>query len=129
MDCVAAGRGERPEFIGPGIYRVVAEHRGTDANLSAVSRGGAAGAARAINLPLQLQQDRWAMQLDDSQMQGNERLLMLCNPQNPGGTVYRRDELEAQLAFAQRHDLLVCSDEIHCDLLLTPGVQHIPLPR
>ena len=90
-------------------------------------RAAARLAQRAqINLPLQLQQDRWAMQLDDSQMQGNERLLMLCNPQNPGGTVYRRDELEAQLAFAQRHDLLVCSDEIHCDLLLTPGVQHIP---
>lgn len=79
-----------------------------------------------VNLPLQLQQDRWVMQLDDSLMQGNERLLMLCNPQNPGGTVYRRAELEAQLAFAQRHDLLVCSDEIHCDLLLQPGVQHIP---
>lgn len=79
-----------------------------------------------VNLPLQLQQDRWVMQLDESLMQGNERLLMLCNPQNPGGTVYRRAELEAQLAFAQRHDLLVCSDEIHCDLLLQPGVQHIP---
>ncbi|MBK4783315.1 MAG: putative C-S lyase [Pantoea sp. Pent] len=90
-------------------------------------RAAARLAQRAqVNLPLQLQQDRWVMQLDDSQMQGNERLLMLCNPQNPGGTVYRRDELEAQLAFAQRHDLLVCSDEIHCDLLLTPGVQHIP---
>ena len=79
-----------------------------------------------VNLPLQLQQDRWVMQLDESLMHGNERLLMLCNPQNPGGTVYRRAELEAQLAFAQRHDLLVCSDEIHCDLLLQPGVQHIP---
>ncbi|MEB5973451.1 MalY/PatB family protein [Pantoea dispersa] len=90
-------------------------------------RAAARLAQRAqVNLPLQLQQDRWVMQLDDSQMQGNERLLMLCNPQNPGGTVYRRAELEAQLAFAQRHDLLVCSDEIHCDLLLQPGVQHIP---
>lgn len=68
-------------------------------------RAAARLAQRAqVNLPLQLQQDRWVMQLDDSQMQGNERLLMLCNPQNPGGTVYRRDELEAQLAFAQRHD-------------------------
>jgi len=66
------------------------------------------------------------MNLDNSAMQGNERLLMLCNPQNPGGTVYRRDELEAQLAFAQQHDLIVCSDEIHCDLLLSPGAQHIP---
>lgn len=90
-------------------------------------RGAAKLADRAqVNLPLRLQDDRWVMDLEDSAMQGNERLLMLCNPQNPGGTVYRRDELEAQLAFAQQHDLIVCSDEIHCDLLLSPGAQHIP---
>ncbi|MBD9659066.1 MalY/PatB family protein [Pantoea sp. PNT03] len=90
-------------------------------------RGAAKLANRAqVNLPLRLQDDRWVMNLDNSAMQGNERLLMLCNPQNPGGTVYRRDELEAQLAFAQQHDLIVCSDEIHCDLLLSPGAQHIP---
>ncbi|MBY4887795.1 PatB family C-S lyase [Pantoea sp. DY-15] len=90
-------------------------------------RGAAKLADRAqVNLPLRLQNDRWVMVLDDRAMQGNERLLMLCNPQNPGGTVYRRDELEAQLAFAQQHDLIVCSDEIHCDLLLSPGAQHIP---
>lgn len=71
---------------------------------------------------------RWVMDLEAlaPQLDGRERLLMLCNPMNPGGTVYRREELEAQLAFARRHDLLVCSDEIHCDLLLEPGVQHIP---
>lgn len=79
-----------------------------------------------VNLPLQRQQDRWVLSLDTARLQGNERLLMLCNPQNPGGTVYRREELEAQLAFAQQHDLIVCSDEIHCDLLLTPGLQHVP---
>ena len=90
-------------------------------------RGAAKLADRAqVNLPLRLHDDRWVMNLDNSAMQGNERLLMLCNPQNPGGTVYRRDELEAQLAFAQQHDLIVCSDEIHCDLLLSPGAQHIP---
>ncbi|WP_312663402.1 PatB family C-S lyase [Pantoea sp. CTOTU49201] len=90
-------------------------------------RGAAKLADRAqVHLPLRLQDDRWVMDLDASAMQGNERLLMLCNPQNPGGTVYRSDELEAQLAFAQQHDLIVCSDEIHCDLLLSPGVQHIP---
>lgn len=53
--------------------------------------------------------------------------MMLCNPHNPGGTVYTREELEAQLAFAQRHDLVICSDEIHCDLLLEPGAKHIPI--
>lgn len=92
-------------------------------------RGAAKLAERGqLNLPLSLQQGRWLLDLAaaDGQMTGQERLLMLCNPQNPGGTVYRRDELQAQLAFAQQHDLIVCSDEIHCDLVLEPGVQHIP---
>ncbi len=81
-----------------------------------------------LNAPLQLQHGRWQLDLAalSSQLTGKEKLLMLCNPQNPGGTVYRREELEQQLAFAQQHDLLVCSDEIHCDLLLEPGVKHIP---
>lgn len=83
---------------------------------------------RQVNLPLTLQAGRWVMDLSgaEAQLDGKEKLLMLCNPQNPGGTVYRRDELLAQLQFAQRHDLIVCSDEIHCDLILTPGLQHIP---
>ncbi|MCU5775909.1 PatB family C-S lyase [Erwiniaceae bacterium BAC15a-03b] len=81
-----------------------------------------------LSLQMRLQQGRWLMDLEAAapQLTGSEKLLMLCNPQNPGGTVYRRAELEAQLAFARRHDLIVCSDEIHCDLLLEPGVQHIP---
>jgi cystathionine beta-lyase len=92
-------------------------------------RGAAKLAERGqLNLPLVLNEHRWVMDIDaaNQQMSGKEKLLMLCNPQNPGGTVYRRDELEAQLAFAQQHDLIVCTDEIHCDLLLEPGVQHIP---
>lgn len=59
-------------------------------------------------------------------LSGNEKLLLLCNPQNPGGTVYRRDELLQHHQFARKHDLIVCSDEIHCELLLEPGVRHTP---
>ncbi|MEM6050254.1 PatB family C-S lyase [Erwinia sp. P7711] len=81
-----------------------------------------------LNAQMRLEENRWVMDLAalGPQMSGNEKLLMLCNPHNPGGTVYRRDELEAQLRFAKRHNLIVCSDEIHCDLLLEPGVRHIP---
>ena len=92
-------------------------------------RGAATLAERdQLTLPLTLADGRWVLDLSgaEAQLNGKERLLLLCNPQNPGGTVYRRDELEAQLAFARRHDLIVCSDEIHCDLLLEPGVRHIP---
>ncbi len=81
-----------------------------------------------INAPLRLENHRWVIKLNqlEAEMSGNEKLLMLCNPQNPGGTVYRREELEEQLRFARQHDLIVCSDEIHSDLLLEPGVSHIP---
>jgi bifunctional pyridoxal-dependent enzyme with beta-cystathionase and maltose regulon repressor activities len=53
------------------------------------------------------------------------KAFFLCNPQNPGGTVFRRAELE-RLAEATR-DLLIVSDEIHCDLILEPGLRHVPI--
>ncbi|WP_325892240.1 MalY/PatB family protein [Grimontia sp. NTOU-MAR1] len=62
----------------------------------------------------------------EEQLSGKGGLLQMCNPLNPGGTVYTREELEATLAFAEKHDLFVCSDEIHCDLILDGDKQHIP---
>lgn len=55
------------------------------------------------------------------------RLLLLCHPHNPVGRAWRAEELAALAAFCRRHDLLVCSDEIHCGLILDAGRQHIPL--
>lgn len=44
------------------------------------------------------------------------RLLMLCHPHNPVGRVWTADELRRLAEFAERHDLTVCSDELHADL-------------
>lgn len=83
---------------------------------------------KQLNFSLHLKNNRWLMNFEHyiPFMTGNEKLLMLCNPQNPGGTVYRKYELEEQLKFAQDYNLIVCSDEIHCDLILEPGLKHIP---
>ena len=54
------------------------------------------------------------------------RLFILCNPHNPVGRVFRRDELERLAAICLRHDVLICSDEIHCDLVY-PGAGHLPV--
>ncbi len=54
------------------------------------------------------------------------RLFLLCNPHNPLGKVWRREELEALDRFCQKHALIVCSDEIHCELLLDETLEHIP---
>lgn len=52
------------------------------------------------------------------------RLLLFCNPHNPVGRVYSRAELERLGAFCERHDLLVCADEIHAGLVLEEGLRH-----
>ena len=52
-------------------------------------------------------------------------MLYLCNPQNPGGTVFRREEL-ARLAQAADGCVIV-SDEIHCDLVLDEAERHVPI--
>jgi cystathionine beta-lyase len=54
------------------------------------------------------------------------RLLMLCSPHNPVGRVFRREELEHLVAWCARHDVVLCSDEIHCDLILEKHRAHIP---
>lgn len=53
------------------------------------------------------------------------RLWILCHPHNPLGRVFGRAELERIAEIADRHDLVVISDEIHADLTM-PGVGHLP---
>lgn len=62
----------------------------------------------------------------DAQLTGNEQMLILCSPHNPGGRVWTRDELQAVADFAKRHDLILVSDEIHHDLTM-PEHTHIPM--
>ncbi len=70
--------------------------------------------------------DGYALDLDDLRAQAKRaRLLLLCNPQNPTGRAFRRDELEAIAAIAREHDLTVISDEIHADLVFAPS-RHVP---
>lgn len=54
------------------------------------------------------------------------RLFLLCNPHNPVGRVFRREELERMAELCLQHQVWICSDEIHCDLVF-PGHQHIPI--
>lgn len=54
------------------------------------------------------------------------RVFLLCNPHNPVGRVFTREELTRLADICLRHDIVICSDEIHCDLLY-PGYSHIPI--
>jgi len=74
-------------------------------------------------VPLVLERGRWVLDLDALRKQAD--LFFFCNPQNPGGTAFRRDELE-KIADATGRAIIV-ADEIHCDLVLEPGLRHIPI--
>ena len=54
------------------------------------------------------------------------RALLLCNPQNPTGKVFTKDELTEIATLCRDNDALIISDEIHCDLLFD-GRHHIPI--
>lgn len=54
------------------------------------------------------------------------RVFILCNPHNPVGRVFRLEELQRMAGICLRNDILICSDEIHCDLLFS-GSKHTPI--
>ena len=54
------------------------------------------------------------------------RLFLLCNPHNPTGRVFTQVELEQMAEICLKREVVICSDEIHCDLIF-PGYRHIPI--
>jgi cystathionine beta-lyase len=60
----------------------------------------------------------------EASIKPNTKVFILCNPHNPVGRVYSRAELEQLADFCERHDLILISDEIHCDLIFDPLFQN-----
>ena len=71
----------------------------------------------------------WQLDLEalEAAITPETRLLLWCHPHNPTGRVWSHAELAGLAELAERHDLLVVSDELHCDLLLNEGALHRPL--
>jgi len=79
--------------------------------------------------PLAMRPDgRWEIDVDafEAAVTDRTRVFILCNPHNPVGRVFSRGDLERLAAVCLRHDVLICSDEIHCDLLFD-GQRHTPI--
>ncbi len=71
---------------------------------------------------------RWEIDWDalEKAVTPRTKLFFLCNPHNPLARVFRRDELVRLAEFCAKHDLILCSDEIHCDLILDLALPHLP---
>lgn len=60
-------------------------------------------------------------------LSGDEKMVILCSPHNPGGRVWTKNELQEVAKFAKKHDLVLVSDEIHHDLVY-PNKRHTVMP-
>ena len=64
----------------------------------------------------------------EASLTGDEKIMFLCSPHNPGGRVWSVDELREVASFCQRHDIILVSDEVHHDLVM-PGHSHTILAK
>jgi cystathionine beta-lyase len=80
-----------------------------------------------IKVPLCLDgQNRWTLDIDamEAAIQAHTKIFVLCSPHNPVGRVFSKEELNALADFCERHDLILISDEIHCDLVFDTEAKH-----
>ena len=90
-----------------------------------------ANAAR-VDMVMTYEDGKWHLPQDEmdaaaTTAEGGGKIFQLCNPHNPNGKVYSREELLAIGEFCCRHDLLIFSDEVHADLILDDSAAHIPI--
>ena len=80
-------------------------------------------------VPLLLREGRWVPDFAalERAITPRTRLLLLCNPHNPVGRVWNREELLKFHEIAERHDLVIGSDDIHSELILDKELRHIPI--
>ena len=82
---------------------------------------------QVVNNPLKLDNDRYSMDFEDleSKIDSRVKMFILCHPHNPGGIVWDKEELTKLGEICIKNDIIVISDEIHSDLVLS-GSKHIP---
>jgi cysteine-S-conjugate beta-lyase len=91
----------------------------------------APGYTKAESIEVDLVQDqsgqyRIDFEAFENAIRENTKVFLFCNPHNPVGRVYRKDELEKLAEICLKHHLIICSDEIHSDLVYS-GYNHIPI--
>ena len=84
---------------------------------------------KLIENPLVIKAGRYTFDFENLKqiIDSRTKLLILCSPHNPGGMVWKRDELEELSRICVEHGIVIISDEIHADLVFS-GNKHIPVP-
>ncbi|WP_111977773.1 MalY/PatB family protein [Algibacillus agarilyticus] len=84
-----------------------------------------------VRVPSLLADGRYYLDLDALAKQAADpktKLFLFCNPMNPCGSVLTEQELQKIADICAANNVVICSDEIHCDLVLNENTPHIPMP-
>ena len=84
-----------------------------------------------VESPLKITEGKFEIDFEDFDKKAADpkvKVLMLCNPHNPSGRIWTEDELKHIAETAEKNNLWIISDEIHCDLIRT-GLSHIPMGK
>lgn len=82
-----------------------------------------------ISIPTIEQNQRWTIDLVELEKQASKpecKLFIMCNPMNPVGSVLNDSELAQIARICTDNNVILCSDEIHCDLILNEHCKHVP---
>lgn len=84
-----------------------------------------------VQVPLHQVDGRWTYDLEAMEAAFNDktRVLLMSSPHNPTGTVFAEDELQAVTNLCARYNVIMVSDEIHCDLVIDKAVKHCPVAK
>ncbi len=84
---------------------------------------------KLVKVPLKEENNRWTFDFEaiKAAITPRTRIFMLCNPYNPGGTVFSKEELQTLADICLANNIVICADEIHCDLILDETKRHISI--
>lgn len=83
---------------------------------------------KLISSDLYFKSDDWFIDLKDAEekiVKNNVKATIFCNPQNPTGKIWSKQEINDFYQLCKKHNVLFISDEIHCDIV-DPGYQYVP---
>ncbi len=83
---------------------------------------------QVVRVPLCRKEDRWTYDFAamEAAFTDKTKLMMMCSPHNPTGTVFTSDELQSLAALCKKNNVIMISDEIHCDLVIDKSAKHHP---
>ena len=82
---------------------------------------------RVVNNPLILKEGRYMMDFQDLEKRADDniKLMIFCNPANPVGRVWEKEDIQRVGEFCLNNNIILISDEIHSDIVY-PQFKHVP---